>query len=306
MKLKESKNSPSKQTGAKTIYKSFELLRDAGGEMSRKELLGKMTAEIDFNEWEKERYESNGQPRWLTVFLFYTVDCLKAGYLIKNKGTWILTPEGEDAMTLGSYGLIDAANKAYREWDRQQKLLKQNSIDTDLPGVDDEPEKKAAVELEVIEEQAQDEIINFINSKNPYEFQDLVAKLLEAMGYFIDFVAPKGKDGGIDVIAYQDELGVNKPRIKVQVKHYPKNPIGPEPVRSLKGLLNSSDEIGLFVTSGSFTAEAKRTARDSAIHIRLMDGAELIGLWQKHYANMSDENKSLLPLQAIYFLKLID
>jgi len=301
MKIKETKNSPTKQTGAKTIYKSFELLRDAGGEMSRKELLSKMTAEIDFNEWERENYESNGQPRWLTVFLFYTVDCLKAGYLIKNKGTWILTPEGEDAMSLGSYGLIDAASKAYKHWERQQKLLKQSSVDGVLPDTD-APEKQAAVEIEVIEEQAQDEIINFINSKNPYEFQDLVAKLLEAMGYFIDFIAPKGKDGGIDVIAYQDELGIRKPRIKVQVKHYPKNPIGPEPVRSLKGLLNSSDEIGLFVTSGSFTAEAKRTARDSAIHIRLMDGAELIELWQKHYSKMSDEEKNMLPLHAIYFL----
>jgi len=295
----------SKQTGAKTIFKSFEILRDAGGEMSRKELLSKMTAEIDFNDSEQEKLVSNGQPRWLTIFLFYTVDCLKAGYLIKNKGTWLLTPEGEEAMTLGSYGLIDTANKAYRDWNRQQKKLKENSVEMDLN--DDEgyeSEKKAAVELEVIEERALDDIINFINGKNPYEFQDLVAKLLEAMGYFIDFVAPKGKDGGIDVIAYQDELGIKKPRIKVQVKHYPKNPIGPEPVRSLKGLLNSSDEIGLFVTSGSFTAEAKRTARDSAIHIRLMNGAELIDLWQKNYYNMNDEDKSLLPLQQVYFLKL--
>ncbi len=36
------------------------------------------------------------------------------------------------------------------------------------------------------------------------------------MGYHTPFISPKGKDGGIDIIAYQDALGINKPRIKVQ------------------------------------------------------------------------------------------
>ncbi len=78
--------------------------------------------------------------------------------------------------------------------------------------------------LAQIEEQAIDGIIQFINKKNPYEFQDLVAALLRAMGYYTPFISPKGKDGGIDIIAYQDPLGTKTPRIKVQVKHYPRKP----------------------------------------------------------------------------------
>ena len=42
------------------------------------------------------------------------------------------------------------------------------------------------------------------SKKNPYEFQDLVAALLRAMGYYTPFIAPKGKDGGVDIIAYRD------------------------------------------------------------------------------------------------------
>jgi predicted Mrr-cat superfamily restriction endonuclease len=38
------------------------------------------------------------------------------------------------------------------------------------------------------------------------------------MGYHTPFISPKGKDGGIDIIAYQDPLGLKTPRIKVQVK----------------------------------------------------------------------------------------
>ena len=52
-----------------------------------------------------------------------------------------------------------------------------------------------------------------------YEFQDLVADLLRAMDYHIAWIAPPGKDRGIDIIAYTDPLGASVPRIKVQFKH---------------------------------------------------------------------------------------
>ncbi len=39
------------------------------------------------------------------------------------------------------------------------------------------------------------------------------------MGYHVPFIAPPGRDGGVDAIAYKDPLGTVAPRIKVQVKH---------------------------------------------------------------------------------------
>ena len=39
------------------------------------------------------------------------------------------------------------------------------------------------------------------------------------MGYHVPFVAPPGRDGGVDVIAYKDPLGTVAPRIKAQIKH---------------------------------------------------------------------------------------
>jgi restriction system protein len=106
---------------------------------------------------------------------------------------------------------------------------------------------------------------------NPYEFQYLVAALLRAMGYFTPYVSPKGRDGGIDIIAYQDPLGANVPRIKTQVKHRPDAAIPVEDIRGLSGLLNQDGDIGLFVTSGRFTSEADRFARDSHKHVKLID-----------------------------------
>src|SRR3712207_7764782 len=58
-----------------------------------------------------------------------------------------------------------------------------------------------------------------IASLGPYDFQNLVAELLRAMGYHVPHVSPPGPDGGIDIMAYRDPLGTTAPRIKVQVKH---------------------------------------------------------------------------------------
>ena len=292
----------SKQTAAKTIYKCFELLKGAGGELSRKELLNQMASSIIFTASENELLKSNGQPRWLTVFLFYSIDANKAGYLLKNKGTWILTAEGEKAMSKGPIGLIDAANVIYRKWATENQKSDSKLAETGIPEDEISKGKEDEVTIDLIKQQAQESIIKHLERMPWDTFQKLVEALLTAMGHFVDFNAPKGKDGGIDIVAYQDALGLVKPRIKVQVKHYPSNPISPEPVRALKGVLHPGEEIGLFVTSGSFTNDAKRTARESNIHIRLIDGAEFIELWQRNYDKIIDEHKGLLPLQAIYFL----
>lgn len=289
--------SPSKTVAVKTIGKAFELLKANGGEMSRKQLLEKLEKSLTFTDWENDVMPSNGQKRWKTIFLFATVDSIKAGYLIKNKGTWILTPEGEEVFRKGALHLYESASEAYKKWAFENRKVKQPET-----GEIEDTATSQTVNLELIEKQAGDDIIDFLNKKNPYEFQELVAALLRAMGYHTDFISERGKDGGIDIIAYQDELGIKTPRIKVQVKHYPTNPIAVDPIRSLKGLLNPGEEVGLFVTSGTFSSESRRFAREATIHIKLVDGEDLVELWQKNYDKLTDEEKNMLPLRAVYFL----
>lgn len=293
--------SPSKATASKTIYEAFKILKDAGGELPGREVLDRMRHSLTFNDWEKQTYEKTGYIRWEAIFHFYTVDCAKAGYLRKSKGIWYLTKEGEDAIKKGPVGLLESASSAYKKWatDKKNKAQELSDISGDI---EEEPEILQKANLEQLEEQAIAGIKEHILTKNPYEFQDIVAALLRAMGYHTPFISPKGKDGGIDIIAYQDPLGVQTPRIKVQVKHYPENPISAESIRSLKGLVNSGEEVGLFVTSGRFSNEAERFAREANVHIKLINGEEFISLWQEFYNKMPDEDKSLMPLQSIYFL----
>ena len=288
---------PSLRCAAKTVFAAFLILKKAGGELPSKEVLDRIPEEIQLTEWELERYEKTGYIRWQSILHFYTIDCSKAGYLRKQKGAWYLTEEGERAISLGAVELLHSASKEYKKWNQERKTFNEEEAAITVP---DEKVQRATIEQ--LEESAIEGIMEYIRNKNAYEFQDLVAALLRAMGYYTPFVSPKGKDGGIDVVAFQDPLGANAPRIKVQVKHRPDASIAVDEIRGLIGLLNKDGDIGLFVTSGRFTTDAERLARDSHIHIKLIDGDTFISLWKDFYSELSDEEKNMMPLQPIYFL----
>lgn len=295
------KLSPSRQTAVKVIFEAFKILKAAGGSMPGKEVVNKIRESVELSEWEKEIYEKTGYVRWESILHFFTIDTMKAGYLRKNKGVWYLTDEGEKAIKLGPVKLLENASQLYKHWaeDNKQKKAKGEEEPTELD-LDKEQTRQAT--LFSLREDAKAGIKDFIRSKNPYEFQDMVAALLRAMNYHTPFVSPRGKDGGLDIIAYNDPLGATTPRLKVQVKHKPDASIPVDDIRSLTGLLNKDGDVGLFVTSGVFTSEAERSARESHIHIRLLNIDTFIDLWQEFYNKMTDDDKNMLPLQPIYFL----
>lgn len=295
MKEETEDMAPSKQTAAKTLLAGLKILKTAGGHLPSKEILAKIKEQVQFSEWEQGTYEKTGYVRWESIFRFYSINCVKAGFIRKNKRIWYLTDEGEKAISLGEVGLFNAIKKAYKEWATNEKSENEK---TPVEKV----ELVQKINLELLEEQAANGIKEFINHKNPYEFQDLVAALLRAMKYHTPFISPKGKDGGIDIVAYHDPLGATTPRIKVQVKHKPDASIRVDEIRSLTGLLNKDGDVGLFVTSGIFTNDAERFARDNHIHVKLVDIDAFISLWREYYSSLTDEEKNLLPLQPIYFL----
>lgn len=293
--------SPSKAVSARTIYEAFRILKEAGGQLSGKDVVDAIEKRLEFTDWEKGILPKTGNVRWKSILHFFTIDCIKAGFLIKSKGIWYITPEGESALKKhDALGFLQSAKDAYRRWKAQTP--KADNTEKEEPELSESTPQAQKAALEQLEEKSIEGIKAFLESKNPYEFQFLIAALLRAMGYYTPFISPKGKDGGIDIIAYQDPLGIETPRLKVQVKHYPQNPIAADAIRSLKGLINGGEEVGLFVTSGRFSNEAERFAREANVHIKLINGEELISLWQKFYDKLSDDDKNLLPLHPIYFL----
>ena len=221
---------------------------------------------------------------------------VKAGFLMKQKGTWYLTAAGEKVLSKKENDVIAQAKKAYNDWQNNRKSQNLPTHD-----VADEDISQAEDNLEQYQSNALDGIQAHIKSKSPNEFQDLCAALIRSMKYHVRHVSPPGPDGGIDVLAYTDPLGSREPRIKVQVKHQATTKPGKPVIRQLIGLLTDGD-IGVFISSSGFASGCRDLARDSSKHLELIDMERFIDLWQKHYDNLSEEDKSLLPLQPIYFL----
>ena len=286
-----------KATATKTLYAVMKEISRRGGSMPAKELYPFVEANVNLTEWEKEPAGKNKYIRWTNSFQFYSINYAKAGLIVKQKGMWYLTPEGEAALKLSPEEVMEKGEVAYREW---RKLNPREDKHDEEPA-DDNVERDRAEELNLLESDAREGIRQFIASKSPYEFQDMVAALLRAMDYHTPFIAPKGKDGGIDIIAYLDPLGAKTPRIKVQVKHKSETAIGASEIRALLGVLRTGD-IALFVTSGTFSSDARNTSTSSREFIRLIDGNDFIDMWQEYYDKMSDEDKNMLPLKRISFL----
>jgi len=284
----------------KTIFATFNILKDAGGEMRGKDVVNKIRDTVEFNEYEKHRYEKTGYIRWESILHFYTIDSMKAGFLRKNKGVWVLTKEGEEAIKLGPEKLLSTATKIYREWDSKRKKEKTSEEESEEITIDKGQAQKAL--LNQYEDDANNGIRNFVIGKNPYEFQDLIARLLESMGYHISNIAERGPDGGIDIIAYTDPLGTKQPRIIVQVKHRPNDNVSSDEIQKLSVTLKRNSDVGIFATSGHFSKPAIKEARNSREHIELIDFDRFVSLWVEYYDKMSDEQKNMLPLQPIYFL----
>jgi restriction system protein len=299
------KLAPSKRSAAKTLFAAFKILKEAGGQLPGKEVIAKIRRTVELTDWEKQVYEKTGYVRWESILHFYTIDGIKAGFLRKNKGVWYLTEEGEKAIKLGPAKLLETASKLYRTWaadNKETKSKKEKETEEEATELEENKTQTQKANLDLLEEQAISGIKDFIRSKNAYEFQDIVAALLRAMNYHTPFISPKGKDGGLDIIAYNDPLGATSPRLKVQVKHRPDATVPVDDIRSLTGLLNKDGDVGLFVTSGYFTSESERSARESHRHIRLLDIDSFISLWQEFYNKLNDEDKNMLPLHSIYFL----
>ena len=130
------------------------------------------------------------------------------------------------------------------------------------------------------------------------EMQELMAAILRAMN-FKTKVSKKGSDRGKDIIASPDGLGLENPRIFVEVKHRDGSMGAPE-IRSFIGGLREGCK-GLYVSTGGFTKEACYEAERSIIPLTLIDSDDLVDLIVEYYDNFDTEGRSLIPLKKIYW-----
>jgi restriction system protein len=129
------------------------------------------------------------------------------------------------------------------------------------------------------------------------QMQDLVAGL-RGMGYKTT-VSADGPDRGVDIFASPDGLGLQEPRIFVEVKHRG-GAMGADQVRRFLGGRRSGDRC-LYVSTGGFTKEARFEAERSNVPLTLVTLPMLRDLLVQHYERLDSETRTLVPLQRLYW-----
>jgi restriction system protein len=280
------------------LYFICKLLIDKPEGLPAKEIMSETSKAIPLTEFESGHYPSTpNSTRFEKIVRFASIALVKAGWLVKSKGRWFITTEGKQAYQKfkDPEKFYREAEKLYREW--RDTRPQEDNLDT----VEEDEGSTVAVTVEEAEELAWEQIQQYLQGMNPYDFQELVADLLRAMGYHVAWVAPPGKDRGIDIIAYTDPLGANNPRIKVQVKHRGQS-TAVDGLRAFMSVLGL-DDLGIFVASGGFTSDAKDEARTQERRkVTLIDLENLFDLWVEHYPKLTQEARQRLPLKPIYFL----
>lgn len=280
------------------IRELFQILRAHPDGMRAVDALAALAGRVTMTEHEAGEYETGGR-RFEKIVRFSTVAPVKAGWMVKDKGIWTVTPEGEAA--LHAYPdpeqFTRAGGQLYKKWKKAQPAPEEGEAE------DEElTEASATITLEEAEETAWSEIEAYLAAMPPYEFQELVAALLKAMDYHVAWIAPPGKDGGVDIVAYNDPLGTRPPRIKVQVKRNANSPrIDVMGLRSFLAVLGDGD-VGLFVALSGFTKDADYEARQSHRRINLIDARKLLELWTSHFSRLDDVARARLPLRPVWFL----
>lgn len=128
----------------------------------------------------------------------------------------------------------------------------------------------------------------------------LVGAVLEVEG-FRCFVSPPGPDGGVDITAGRGPLGLDTPRLVVQVKSG--EAVGSPVVSQLQGVMTAyGADQGLLVAWSGLTKPAREMLGHQHMRVRVWEAADLIEAVLRNYDRLPDEIQTQLPLKRIWVL----
>lgn len=220
---------------------------------------------------------------------------------------WNEAPTERDSLTAETKNTLGSILTIFQIsneiWD---ELLHNNPAyisDSDLKEIEEIQQEIAQLELERLKNEvissSQEFIKDIISNLSWQDTEKLVAGLLRVLGYKTRFTS-RGSDLGSDIIASPDELGLEDPKIKVEVKKRAKEKISAPDIRNFIGGLRGHHK-GIFVTTSGFSKEAVYEAERANFSITLIDSDWLVELIVSNYEKLDQETKALVPLRRIYW-----
>ncbi len=262
----------------------FQLLWTKTEGLPIRDILDTIPTRIQLSEEETSTASSTGMPLYEKMARTATSPLVEVGWFVKDHERWYLTDDG--LQVCRSFRNVEDIYNSAVLLCEEKRQLKADIIAT----------------VESAEEQAWQQIWGYLHELNGTDFRVLVADLLQALNYEIDWVAPpRKKHGHIDLVAYPAALSGNGPRIKVHIRHHGQAATV-EGLRGFMGELNQHD-LGIFVSSGGFTEQVLGIARSQEMRrVRLVSMENFYQFWLQNYNKLSAEAQQRFPLKAIYFL----
>jgi restriction system protein len=176
-----------------------------------------------------------------------------------SHGVWVITEKGKT--------LTEAAVKQIPAEVRKQYKVER----------DDKP-KEEEEDLQPEAKDWKDRLLAVVTGQmKPDAFERLSQRILRESGFVKVEVTGRTGDGGIDGVGVL-RLALLSFQVYFQCKKY-KGSVSAGAIRDFRGAMVGRTDKGLFITTGTFTAEAKKEAtRDGAPAIDLIDGDVLCDL----------------------------
>ncbi|MGC8668150.1 MAG: restriction endonuclease [Chthonomonadales bacterium] len=216
---------------------------------------------------------------------------------ITDRGQAVLA-EGPDTLDLA---YLDRFPE-FREWRGRQEDGAQTTRSGGQAVVrsqEDPPSEALDQSWKRLRDDLADQLLEQVHQCAPEFFEKLVLDLLQKMGYGGKAedtqVVGKTGDGGIDGEIKLDDLGLEM--IYVQAKRW-QGPVGRPKIQEFVGALHGRrGRKGVFITSGTFTPDARRYAEEIESRVVLIDGPQLVRLMM-HYGVGVTTVRSL-PVQRV-------
>ncbi|HYW20940.1 MAG TPA: restriction endonuclease [Nodularia sp. (in: cyanobacteria)] len=175
-----------------------------------------------------------------------------------------------------------------------------NGNETEV-GITPTPEEELELAIQKLTQELASDLLQIIKKSSPAFFEKLVVDLLVKMGYGgtrkdAGKTVGRSSDGGIDGIINEDRLGLDV--IYIQAKRW-ENSVGRPEIQKFAGALQGvRARKGIFITTSTFTSEAKDYVSRIDSKIILIDGETLTQL-------MIENNVGVTPF-AVYHVKKVD
>jgi restriction system protein len=149
---------------------------------------------------------------------------------------------------------------------------------------------------------AHDQIVAHIQARFAgHALATLVDAVLRADGW-VTKLSPPGADGGVDILGGRGPLGLDDPRLCVQVKSQ-NAPADVTVYRTLQGTMQTyKAEQGLLVCWGGFKKMVLAEAKQGHFTVRLWESRDVVEAIYRTYDHLPAEIQADLPLKRVWML----